>query len=566
MRTTLHSSVIPVIASFGDLEEGIKYAQEHPKARWYVAKMARVYAADDQIPEHWFQGNGPLTAARYGRLPAWQSWLHPRGKDGRFIQSGSMINVFGDPGASIRDPYARRRRAKVERLSPDGIHVSYRDGQGNVMAADPMHGYPEVIPTEFSRRKISAAPTRVARLKGNSGPISAEQEYDNGEGFARDSQGKVILNEAGKPVMTSYKPAKTTAEYETEVEKFNAFVQSMEPSRSMSQKGPAISGEPLPTLNDDEYFAHAGFVTDVVDAALVRKLSGDAAFKDSYGVWSNDQLKQMMLMVDEVHNDLVKGKPKDHKAVVVGGLPGSGKTSTLDLLKSTGAINDADWITLNPDTFKERMWAEGWYPKIDGLSAGETSALVHAQSSEMNAMLENLLVSEGYNVIFDVTMGDHRPGRGQGGTFDWLTSLKNDYGYDLDGIFTNIGISLSKDSILARHRRGVDKLRTQEAFDRNGRVIPNDPELETGGRFVPASIVANAAPTEPGYTSINEQNFDKIRGAFNNWVEYDGSETVDGKEPVLMKSGKGLDTNPSIFPAALSDMPGYIAPDGGGAA
>jgi hypothetical protein len=42
----------------------------------------------------------------------WQDWLHPRGKDGRFIEKGKFVNVFANPNALLADKTAVRRRAR----------------------------------------------------------------------------------------------------------------------------------------------------------------------------------------------------------------------------------------------------------------------------------------------------------------------------------------------------------------------------------------------------------------------------------------------------------------------
>jgi hypothetical protein len=44
---------IPQIASEEDLDLGIRYANSHPEARWYVSKRARALAASARIPAHW---------------------------------------------------------------------------------------------------------------------------------------------------------------------------------------------------------------------------------------------------------------------------------------------------------------------------------------------------------------------------------------------------------------------------------------------------------------------------------------------------------------------------------
>jgi hypothetical protein len=44
---------IPQIDREEDLDLGIRYANSHPQARWYVTKRARALAASARIPAHW---------------------------------------------------------------------------------------------------------------------------------------------------------------------------------------------------------------------------------------------------------------------------------------------------------------------------------------------------------------------------------------------------------------------------------------------------------------------------------------------------------------------------------
>lgn len=44
---------IPQIDSAEDLDLGVRYANAHPEARWYVTKRARALAASGRIPAHW---------------------------------------------------------------------------------------------------------------------------------------------------------------------------------------------------------------------------------------------------------------------------------------------------------------------------------------------------------------------------------------------------------------------------------------------------------------------------------------------------------------------------------
>ena len=90
-----------------------------------------------------------LVAAR------WQSWLHPRGIDGRFIEKNSMVDVFGKPSGErdLFNPKATRRRAQIVDLFPEGASVKYFDEHGNPAAADPKNGYPSIIKLDDIKKK-----------------------------------------------------------------------------------------------------------------------------------------------------------------------------------------------------------------------------------------------------------------------------------------------------------------------------------------------------------------------------------------------------------------------------
>jgi hypothetical protein len=52
---------IPQVQRVEDLDLGIRYANAHPEARWYVSKRARALAASGRIPSHWNVAPVPVT-------------------------------------------------------------------------------------------------------------------------------------------------------------------------------------------------------------------------------------------------------------------------------------------------------------------------------------------------------------------------------------------------------------------------------------------------------------------------------------------------------------------------
>lgn len=451
----------------------------------------------------------------------WQEWLHPRGLDGRFIEKLSMVDVFAQSGGKrmLSDPKANRRRARIKNLFPEGAEVDYYDPQGKPVPADAKAGYPKIIPLNQISKRVAAAPKAKARLTSVDGKeLSSKEEFDAG-----------------------YRPALGQDGYDKAIEDFNLKIErELNPSRSAAKKG--IANEPI---SDEEYQQHFDFVTDVTDAALGKQvgdsgigLASESALKDSYGRWDDASMERMLSFATDMYADLTAGKPQDRKAMVLGGLPGSGKTAKLRALADQGTINMDDWVVIDPDIVKERMIEDGWYPRVSGLTPNETAGFIHAQSSEMASMLERMMIKDGYNLIFDSTLGGSAGPDGRiwmDHTLDML--LVNNYDTP-DGVFIDSTPTHSLASIASRHRSGLDKYRTGIAR------TSGDPEIDNGGRFVPTKVVS--ASMKEGGTS-NLSNFERLRDTnrLGRTAVYEvGGDFVPGQIPQTTLVA-GEDTGPN---------------------
>jgi hypothetical protein len=438
-----------------------------------------------------------LTAAR------WQEWLHPRGIDGRFMESGSMVDIFptGGDWSTIENAHAPRRRAQIKQLMPEGALVQYFDGAGNPVKPDGDNGYPSLIPLDMIRRKVSSAPNSKARLPG----VSSLDEFKQGYKSSGLSQ----------------------VEYDAAITRFNAKIDAeLKPERSASIPG---IGRPV---SDPEYNSHLDYVTEVTDLGLGKQtkdiglgLAGESAFKDTYGNWSQEQLERMLVMADDLFAKVTEGKPTERKAIMLGGLPGSGKSALLGKMDAEGDIDRSQWVEINPDLVKEAMIEADWYPKITGLSPGETSGFIHAQSSEMASMLERMAMKDGYNLIFDVTMN----GVWTDNTINLLSA--HDY-QGPDGIFIESGSDHALASIAYRHRKGLDALRTG-TVQRDSNDDPMDVgAVFNGGRFLPSK----ALPTKDT-EKVNVGIFDRLKARFARWAKYNvGNAPGTKPDPQLLES------------------------------
>lgn len=198
--------------------------------------------------------------------------------------------------------------------------------------------------------------------------------------------------------------------------------------------------------------------------------------------------------------------PCEGKAIIAGGLGGSGKTT---VLAEHAGVDLSKYFTINPDQCKEELALHKMLPQVAGLSPMETSSLGHEESSYLARRLALLAYAEGKNVIWDVTMS--RPDSA-------TTRIKElrDAGYDhIEGVFVDIPIETSVARSEARHRRGHDSYLAGEGL---------------GGRYVPAELIRSQA--DPQYGSINRRAFEEAKPLLDAWVIYDNS--VDGRPPVIV--------------------------------
>jgi chloramphenicol 3-O-phosphotransferase len=450
----------------------------------------------------------------------WQDWLHPRGKDGRFIEKGKFVNVFANPNALLADKTAVRRRARINELRPEGAYVSYQDINGHPLPPDPDAGFPDMIPVSDLSQKISTAPQAIAQLQ--------PQES------------------AAKEVKDALMPAMSRDDWEADIKTLSDGLAEAHPEQS------AVVSTGQAAIDDQDFLDHQKYVTLVNKMGMHgpgQSLALDGALKDSFGMWSEEMRQIFEGLVGEAYNDLTDNqtKPRDQRAIVLGGLPGAGKSSTLKTMSDAKVFSPDDWIITNPDYFKDVIIAKGLAPQIHGLAPAETASFIHEASSEMTHMLEQLLTVEGYNVIFDITLGNSY---WAGQTVDRLESLD----YSIDGIFVDVPPTTARNRAQARHRMGLNALRTGTSRR------PDDPEIHNGGRVVPEAVLTAAQlpeddPDAQTYNSANARNFDQITGKFARWAVWDNSgaapEFVDG-------SGIGPDdpqSLPGYYPPSSPDSP-----------
>jgi hypothetical protein len=473
--------------------------------------------------------NGMLHDPSVLTASKWQDWLHPRGKDGRFIEKASAVNIFASENALLSDRTAVRRRAKITDLRPEGAYVTYYDatnldenGKPTVLPPDDAAGFPALIPVDQLSTKVATAPKEIAHLQP-------------GESAATEVADALV-------------PAMSQKEYDAQISEINEHILEDYPEQD------AIVSTGQGPISDEELQTHLEFLAVVEEQYVTGYgLSYDQAFKDSFGLWSEEWQQIFDAVVDEAYDEVTKNQtmPRDNRAIMLGGLPGAGKSSTLDeMRKSGGHFRPDEWITINPDLMKDKMLERDLFPRVNGLAPAETASFIHAASSEMSYMLEQLLTVEGYNLIFDITMGGKPRRPDEKANYEQIVDRLNDLDYQIDGVFVDVDPATSRERVALRHEQGLNALRTGRSKRRD------DPEITNGGRVVPDFLIAEneIGPDDPDYStykSVNARNFDRMKANFTRWSQWDNT----GKHPVFTG---GTASDPDDGP----NLPGFYPESG----
>jgi predicted kinase len=249
-----------------------------------------------------------------------------------------------------------------------------------------------------------------------------------------------------------------------------------------------------------------GQLTDARDCGLV---TSERFFDPADNGWTTERQVIHRDLVDELYASAAD-VPRDHRAIMAGGLGGAGKSTVLD---KHADVDRSRYMTINPDDIKETMARRGLIPELDGLSPMEASDLVHAESSYIAKRLARRAMDDGKNIIWDITMSSTPA------TEQRLDDLDR-AGYSTRGIFVDIGIAEAVRRADARHRHGHEDYRAGIGF---------------GGRYVPPEVIE--AQADPEWGSLNRRTFEQVKARFADWAVYDNS--VTGRDPELIQAGHG---------------------------
>ncbi len=226
-------------------------------------------------------------------------------------------------------------------------------------------------------------------------------------------------------------------------------------------------------------------------------------FTNAAGAWNPERAG----LHSEIVRKMLKGAtgvPSQGKAIIAGGLGGSGKSTVLG--KHAG-ISQRDYLTINPDDIKEEMAKRGMVPEVKGLSPMEASPLVHEEASHIANLVAHQAYDRKKNVIWDITMSS------PGSVRRRLSEMRKAGYHDVRAVFVHIPVETSVQRARDRHRRGLESFRQGQG---------------AGGRLVPSGVIR--ATARAGGSNASKDTFTTLKGEFDGYKEYDNS----GSKPRLV--------------------------------
>lgn len=239
---------------------------------------------------------------------------------------------------------------------------------------------------------------------------------------------------------------------------------------------------------------------DLVQAALKAGLSTDDTYENGShgpkGHWSPEREQLHRQIVDEIIKENAH-VPKEARSVIMGGLPGSGKSS---MLKENDTIDKHDFVTINPDDIKERLIAHDAlpdHPLVEGLKPMEMAGLIHEESSKIAYDLATRVSADGTNCIWDITMASQEQADKR------INELKDDTGpvYHVTALFSDVTTEIAKERALKRYTDEMD--------------------TPMGGRYVSPHLIDEKYNAQWG--SDNRAAFEGVKANVDAWELWDNN-------------------------------------------
>ena len=221
------------------------------------------------------------------------------------------------------------------------------------------------------------------------------------------------------------------------------------------------------------------------------------------GRWTPEREKLHQAIVDDFLNK--PGVKADRKLLVLGGMPGAGKTTTLNSAAGQSAlgVDLAEYVTVNSDEVKAEMIARGMVPDYPGLSPEESMGLIQAESYEIAQVVMRQAAKRGLNMAYDATLRT----AGQLGAPEAAIARHAPPGYETTMVLVDVPVATA----------------LQRARDR----------YLGGDRYVPLGFISGMKSYNPKFDSAPAENFEGFKRRVDKWAVFDNS----GAGPVLVAQG-----------------------------
>lgn len=258
---------------------------------------------------------------------------------------------------------------------------------------------------------------------------------------------------------------------------------------------------------DEEYERHYEYIR------RVRK-SNDSTHKrfTKRSVYSEERLKSHRELLASLEAT-VEAVPSEGKAIFIGGMTGSGKSTFFRLQPE---LLGKSYAIANPDNIKLKMIELGMAPEISGLLPLEVDELIRYEASVLDGQMLDNLMAQRKNVVIDRTMG----------SVSQILKLRESlshHGYEtVEGYFMDISPGDAYERITNRHRSGLDRY----LLFKKG----------IGERPVPGTAVKASQPKEGSpFLTANAETFYQLvsDGVFTESPKI--FESMSGKELTLEK-------------------------------
>lgn len=292
--------------------------------------------------------------------------------------------------------------------------------------------------------------------------------------------------------------------------------------------------------------------------------------EDRRGADGDEWTLERRSLHDRITNDLYAqmeeiGIPRRMEAFILGGLPGSGKSFSLNKDQAAESLKFVVWdpesppkpgvrythVAINSDWFKKRIIEEGGAPDVDGLLPMEMASFLHEESSYLGKKVELDLVENKYNIAFDGTLGSE-------GSIRKKLAMLQENGYAPPvALFVDIPVKESLTSTENRYLNGVIKPDTLTVTDP---VSGKETVSLLGGRLVP-SRVQKGQESVMGNMSVNRDTFNWMvaEGQFGSGMTIDNTGVSTPFSPEF-QSIKATDRITGVF-GGVTELPNPNNPD-----